>query len=260
MNTKFNKSVATLLAAGWCLLASVVPATSMIPASLAKIVEHTESGFVGTVESVTVVQNAMGWAEEVTVRVSENVIGSSVAGGTVTWQQYRMGEQHRLAGMPEFKPGEQYLIFLSGKAPGSPNQAPVALGQGAFRIHRNTETGALYARNAFQNEYLYLNTDTALVATATVDAQANAASMSATDRANSIKRTELAMWDYTGRAGASSLSVLTTAAKTMKNVDKPSVTFALPTEQTPTDAMKNGVKRSAASVLTAAVPEVVHAD
>ncbi|CAN5441127.1 hypothetical protein BH09SUM1_BH09SUM1_24690 [soil metagenome] len=154
--------MAFLLAAMFALLLSAqgVQATSMIPVNLAQIVKYTETGFVGTCESVETVHIEQGWADKVTFKVTETIVGKAPADGTITWYQKRMGEASPIPGMPKYVKGAEHMIFLTAKASGSPFQAPFGLGQGAFKVTRN-DAGAASATNEFDNKYLYNNLDSA---------------------------------------------------------------------------------------------------
>lgn len=146
------------------LIAASAQATSMRPINLAETVATAEKAFVGEVLGVEVVTLAEGgFAEEVRVRVTRPVFGTT-DGEIVTWRQARNGRDVRLPGMPAYTAGEEHLIFLYAKAPGSPFQAPVALGQGSFRVHRNLETGEMYVRNAFMNRHLFMDLDVRAIA------------------------------------------------------------------------------------------------
>jgi len=143
-------------AAGLCLTAY---ATTVLPVNLAFLVEHAEKAFVGTVDSVERVQIGNIWTDQVTVTVTEGVIGCS-AGESVTWNQVRNGENIPLPSMPDFTAGGQYLVFLSAHSGDSPFTAPVALDQGAFAVAEN-EAGQQVAVNGTGNSTLYdgLNAD-----------------------------------------------------------------------------------------------------
>lgn len=199
-------------------------ATTMVPANLAQIVEKAEKGFVGTVQSVEVVRAQRGWAEKVTVLVSEGVVGNVKAGDTVVWLQARSGENVRLPGMPEYKAGEEHMIFLAGKAKGSDLQAPMALGQGSFRVHKEKASGQKLARNGFQNANLFDGLDTEAIAVAVVEQQGAGAKLSVAARQKQVQARKGAL-SGARAGGAHKLEDLTAAAKVMKAQGKPSEVF-----------------------------------
>lgn len=152
---KSHLLVLILLAA----LVTLASGTTVLPTNLAKIVKYTEKGFVCTIESVEVTLTEKGWAERVSAKVSEGVVGKVKKGDSIEWYQARFGEKAPIAGMPQYEAGGEYLIFLSARAGSSIFQSPFALGQGCFTITRDAETGAVFARNEMQNENLMLNLD-----------------------------------------------------------------------------------------------------
>ena len=185
--------------------------------------ELADKAFVGTVTSVKVVNTASGWADEIAVKVSEPVLGAVQAGETVVWQQYRSNETIPQPGVPEYHEGEECLVFLAGKATPTGLQAAVGLGQGSFRVHRNTQTGQVLARNAFMNAQVFDGLDTDLIAGAIVDQEPTAKSLDAKTRNQKVKRVGSTLANR--HAGASDLASLVAAAKAMKTKDKPSETF-----------------------------------
>lgn len=209
-----------LAAAGLAAFASSATATTVRPANLAEIVQIAESGFVGVVSAVETVETPSGWADKVSVKVSEAVFGPVSDGATVTWLQIRMGEKLPIAGMPKFAAGEEHLVFLSGKAAGSQFQSPMALGQGDFRVSRDSSTGEAFARNAFMNATVFQGLDTDAVAKAAVAVESTAGKAAAANLA--VRTKELASKLAVRRSGASDLSAVVSAAKAMK-ADKDSV-------------------------------------
>jgi hypothetical protein len=128
-------------------------ATTVMPANLAELTDNAGKAFVGTVTSQEVVAVGEGWGERITAEVHEAILGTT-ADAKVTWTQYRMGEQTRMAGMPEYEVGRTYLIFLNAPAANSPYTAPTNLGQGVFVVTSGS-SGAVRARNQFNNAHLY---------------------------------------------------------------------------------------------------------
>lgn len=206
--------------------AAAASATSMVPVNLAQIVELTHVGFVGKIESVEVIITAEGGGEKVTATVSEPVLGKVGTGDKISWVQFRQSESVRLPGMPKYAVGEEHLVFLLNKAPGSQYQSAAGLGQGSFRIHRDKSTGQAYARNGFMNQSLFSNLDVDAVATAVVDSNTASKALDATGRTASIAKTKSAM--LARNAGSSNLGNLVGTAKALKSQggSKPSQKFA----------------------------------
>jgi hypothetical protein len=223
MKMHFSRSLKMVAVAASMLLTSVSFAVTMVPINLAQIVELSDKAFVGTVASVKVVKTENRWADEITVKVTEPVLGAVQAGDTVTWQQFRTNENIRLPGVPQYQEGGEYLVFLAGKATPRGFQAAVGLGQGSFRVHRNTQTGQALARNEFMNAQLFEGLDTDLVAGAVVDQEPAAKSPSQEPRAQKVKRVGVTLANR--QAGASDLPSLVAAAKAMKANPKPSEAF-----------------------------------
>ena len=86
---RMTKQAAWIAAAALVSLGASAFATSMVPVNLAQIVENTDKAFVAKIESVEVVQTPKGWAEKVTVKVSDPVLGAVQASESVSWQQFR---------------------------------------------------------------------------------------------------------------------------------------------------------------------------
>lgn len=218
-----SKLIAAVAAAAMLFGGGVAQATSMIPVNLATIVEYTEAAFVGKAVSVEIVQTADGWADKVTMTVTEPILGKVEAGQEIVWHQARTTEQVPIPGMPGYAAGREYLIFLSRKGEGTQFQAPFALGQGAFDVIR--EGGAKPAvRNQFMNATLFTGLDMEKVATAAVQADPATRSLSGQARSQAVTRKRAAYG--AARPGASSLSAIKEIAKTLAADPKPSQTFA----------------------------------
>lgn len=132
-------------------------ATSAMPNNLAELVDGSGKAFVATVVEQKVIPVGEGWGERITVEVHEALRGTQ-DGDKLTWTQYRLGQETRLPGMPQYEVGRTYLIFLRDSAPGSPFTAPVGLGQGVFVI-ATSSTGVIRARNQFNNAHIYAGLD-----------------------------------------------------------------------------------------------------
>ena len=233
-----SKTLKTLTTAAAIIAATLTAgATSLAPVNFAQIVEKTEKAFLCTIGTVELQQTSNGWADKVTVKVTESWIGSANAGDTVSWLQYRLSEDVPLPGMPVYKPGEEHLIFLSAKGLGTDFQAPYALGQGSFTVHRDKENGQAYVRNAFANQGLFSGVNTGELSAVIVDDQPSAKSSTAEAKAIEAKRVDSQLKSL--RAGATELGALKNAALALKKHGdgKPSQKFSAPL--TPKQALAN---------------------
>lgn len=203
----------TAATAAVLLLPAAALATSMIPVNLPTIVDKSEKAFVGTVVSSERVETARGWADRITVRVTEDVYGTA-EGEEVTWLQKRISEAQDIPGMPKYEAGGEHLIFLAGKGPGADFQAPYALGQGSFRVHRNADTGEALVRSEFLNAQLFTGADTDAIADAMLDGNPQTRSLAGERREAARKRMAITLTNR--RAGASNLSTVTDAARAIK--------------------------------------------
>lgn len=221
---KITKMIMAGVAASAILaVANVASALSMIPANLGLIVEHTESGFVGKAVSMTPTHTAQGWADEVVFEVTDPIIGNTKKGDTVTWFQARSAEKIPMPGIPAYAAGQEYVIFLTAKAPGSVLQAPMALGQGTFKVFRENANAPAFARNEWNNGPLFSDMDTEALGAAMVDHAADARSLGADQRANRAKEMHGKL--HSLRAGAIDLETLKTAAKALKASGAPRTKF-----------------------------------
>lgn len=215
-------SASAIAFAAFLVVPGSLHATSAAPANIADLVEKSERAFVATVNSSETVKLPDGkWADRVTVTVTDEVYGAP-KGQTVTWNQYRIGQLSRVPGMPVFRPGEEHLIFLSGKVPGSTFQAPIALGQGDFRITLDATTKTRTAANEANNTYLYYKLDAGkiaevLVAQETVTRTEEEKKIAIEDRKNAL---------LGQRFGATSVDVLKETAQALRKIDKPAQKFA----------------------------------
>ena len=126
--------------------------------------------------------------------------------------------------MPQFEAGEEWLLFIAPKAEGSPFQAPVALGQGAFRIHRDSETGAVYARNEFMNSNLTQDLDEQALAEAV--AQVEQSKLRALGKRTTERVAPVSLSPAV--AGATSLDAIVKSAQTLALTQQPSKAFFRP--------------------------------
>lgn len=211
-------------AAAALLIAASVHATSMRSINLAETVEAAEKAFVGEVLTSTVVAlPGGGFAEEVRVHVTRAIFGTT-DGDVVMWLQARNSEEIRLPGMPRFNAGEEHLVFLYPKAPGSQMQAPVGLGQGAFRVHRNLETGEAFVRNEFMNRHLFQNLDVRAIAAASVQEEiATARTLTAEAQARLVAGAESRITRT--HSGATEIESFIRTVQVLKAVPNPSEHF-----------------------------------
>jgi hypothetical protein len=219
-----RRSASFLFAAALALAAAApARATSLVPLNLARIVEGAESAFVGEVVEAKAVQAPGGWAERISVRVSEPVFGQVEAGQVVSWLQFRFDGRTRLPGMPLYREGAEYLVFLTGKGRGTEFQLACGLGQGSFQVHRG-EDGQAWARNEFRNANLWRGLDAGKVAEASAQRDPAFRALPPEQKALRVGRIRDGM--LRSRQGASGLGELAEAARTLKAFDKPSERFA----------------------------------
>lgn len=157
-----GKLLTQLLCVAILISASFAKATTMIPANLAQLSEAAESAFVIKIESIETTSTSAGeFSDIISGTVVEPVFGDVKTSQALSWRQFRLSRGAAVPSMPSYEVGKEYLIFLTGKGPGTGYQAPVGLGQGAFLITRNPQTGAAMARNSYMNSALLrgLNVD-----------------------------------------------------------------------------------------------------
>lgn len=152
-----------------------VTATTLIASNLAKMSETAEAAFIVRIDSFETSHSADSQAfDVVTGTVVEPVFGNVKTSETVTWNQFKFGRNVPLPAMPEYEPGREYLVFLSGKGTGPGFKAPIGLGQGVFAIVRNPQTGAAIARNVYMNSTLTAGLDVERAADAIAARQSRA--------------------------------------------------------------------------------------
>ncbi len=216
----------TMALVALCLLATsgVVSAVTMVPVNLAKIVEYTEKAFVGEVRSVETIQTAQGWADKVTMVVTENVLGDAEPGQLVIWNQFRGSKEAPMQDMPTYTPGEERLVFLAAKAAGSELQAPYGLGQGIFKVQRQPVSGRTTVLNSFGNSNLFQNLDTKEVATKIVETDQAQSRLAAPQKTMAVDRLSAQLSSVS--ASSLDLTTIKNAAQVMAKEKKPSVKFA----------------------------------
>lgn len=201
-----------ILTALLALFSSAAFALSTIPVNLGLIVQFTENGFVGTPVSTEVVDTPQGWADKITFKVTEPIVGSAKKDDTVSWLQIRSSQNVPMAGMPKYTNGQEYAIFLAAKAEGSALQAPYALGQGTFKIERNSATGAAVAVNSQGNASLFNNIDTQQLSVAIADNQPGTRSPS-----EKAAKAQQIQGSLSSVGGPINLDTLKVAAQTIKS-------------------------------------------
>ncbi len=133
---------------------STASAMTMVSTNLAQLSEIAESAFVIRIDSVVTTTSQGRPCDQVTGTIVEPIFGDVQTSESISWNQFKLGPGVKLAGMPDYELGKEYLIFLSGKGTGPGFQAPVGMGQGAFSVMRNPKTGTVAVRNAFLNRTL----------------------------------------------------------------------------------------------------------
>ncbi len=192
------------------LSAASADATTMIAANLAQLSENAESAFVIKIESVETTTTSIGQSVDVVSgTVIEPVFGDVKTSQAISWNQFRLGKNVMLPAMPVYEPGKEYLIFLTGKGPGTGLQAPVGLGQGMFAITRNPETGKAMARNTYMNRSLLVGLNVDEVAEDMVEQNPKQRSMPAAQKAEVVNKTKAQLRGRTSQ----SLDTLKEAAR-----------------------------------------------
>ena len=227
MKTTLKKLGMALVALGLFGHPVTAPAVTMIPVNLAKIVEYTEKAFVGEVRSVEAIETPQGWADKVTMVVTENIIGDAEPGQIVTWNQFRGSKDSRMQDMPTYTPGEERLIFLAARASGSQLQAPYGLGQGTFSIKRDAVTGRAKVLNGYGNAHLFQNLDTKEVASRIVAQDQVQSRLAAPQKARAVDRLSAQLASV--NANSLDLATIKNAAQVMAKEKNPSVKFAAKT-------------------------------
>ncbi len=162
-----------LLAMAITLLAGLTEATTVARLSLADLSDNAACIFVGTCEQVEVVSIDGRIYTRYQFSVNEIVKGEdpgqalievSLPGGELE------GRIQRLAGMPDFTPGAETVLFLTSHN-ASGHAWPVGLSQGAFIVHGDRGRGEARVFRRLSGIRL-LNTDGASAAKSTVPAAA----------------------------------------------------------------------------------------
>src|SRR5690606_35106291 len=142
------------------LVSSLLSATTLVPVNFVQLAESSETAFVGTVKNIQSVKTPQGHGQQITMDIEESIFGLGTSDKTTSWIQAKPSKNTIIPGMPQFTVGKKYMVFLTGKQPGSPFQAPQALGYGAFSVLKDPSTGNASARNNFMNASLLKNVDT----------------------------------------------------------------------------------------------------
>ena len=235
----------SIIAAALVLIGSTNAfATSLRPINLAETVDLAKTAFVGHITNIQLVQTRIGAGEQITANILRPVFGVPETSSTAVWIQFRPGAGGaRLAGMPQFQIGKDYLIYLSGRSGNSPYSAPIGFGYGSFLIHKSQKSSATLAQNEFHNWTLYRNLDTGALSRAMVarDSRTRALPVARQEAAARSKEAGLRM----GSAGAANLDALIEASQTMKalNDSGSSASKVFFTKAKPEPLSLNGVKR-----------------
>lgn len=146
-----------------CVMMSVASATTVLPVNLARMTELADVAYVVRIESVETTQSGKYAVDKVQGVVTEPVLGDGQTSQPVQWQQLRFSQNMIIPGMPVYVPGQEYLVFLSGKSVESGCQMPVGLQQGAFSVIRGAG-GAALVRNDLGNATIAAGLDVPRVA------------------------------------------------------------------------------------------------
>jgi hypothetical protein len=184
-------------------------ATTLISQNLAQLSENAESAFVIQISDLSATTTETGSYDEVTGTVIEPVFGNVQTSQVISWKQFRFGRAQALPGMPQYKVGQEYLIFLSGKGIKTGYQSPMGMGQGVFTIRRNPKTSAAVARNAFGNNTLSAGLDIGAAARDMVVIDPKARSLTPAERQAEIENLKLKLRG----APQNSLGVIKRAAR-----------------------------------------------
>jgi hypothetical protein len=127
----------SFVATGILLIPLVSAATTIVPADFAEMVAGSQTIVHGRVTDVRAQATAGRRSIEslVTIAVLDAIKGT--ASGQVVFRVPggRIGRYRRVTvGAPEFAPGDEVVLFLSGRAPAMP--MPFGLNQGVYRVNR----------------------------------------------------------------------------------------------------------------------------
>lgn len=168
-------------------------ATTMVPTNIAMLSEIAESVFVVKIESVETLTSGSRAYDKIRGIVTEPVAGDRNTSDTVEWNQFRIARNMPVPAMPTYEAGKEYLIFLTGKGPGTGYQSPVGLGQGAFAVTRHPQTGAIMVRNAYNNSTLTSGLNVDRAANDMVDENPQTRSLRGTARTTEVNKARLQM-------------------------------------------------------------------
>jgi len=151
---------AAALAIGLQVLTAAASATTMVSTNLAQLSELAEEAFVLRIDSVETSTAEGRNFDVVSGVVTEIVFGDKQTSEPVSWKQFKISANVKLPGMPQYEPGKEYLVFLSGPGKGTGFQSPIGLGQGMFKVKRLPD-GRASVQNGFMNSTVFrsLNTD-----------------------------------------------------------------------------------------------------
>lgn len=171
-----------ILAALCICAATMAHATTVLPLNLAQISEQAQSAFVLKIESTETQTSGSRSYDLIKGTVVEPVFGDVRTSQAISWKQFRFAKDRPMMGMPTYKTGHEYLIFLSGPASQTGFQMPMGLEQGVFDVLRNQRTGAARVRNSSGNAWLTRNLNMEAVANDVAAREARMRGFSATAR------------------------------------------------------------------------------
>lgn len=151
---------AAALGLGLQVISATASATTMVSTNLAQLSELAQDAFVLRIDSVETSTAEGRNFDIVSGVVTENVFGDKQTSEPVSWNQFKISANVKLPGMPQYEPGKEYLVFLSGPGKGTGFQSPIGLGQGMFKVKRLPD-GRASVQNGFMNSTVFrsLNTD-----------------------------------------------------------------------------------------------------
>lgn len=143
--------LAPMVACAWLVAAGVASATVVLPAEFVEMVSDSQLIVHGRVTAVQARTSGDHRTIEsiVTLAVTQSMKGT--AGGVVVFRvpNGQIGRYRRVTvGAPEFRPGDEVVVFLKGRAPVVP--MPYGLNQGVYRVRRAASGRSLVTPAAVQ--------------------------------------------------------------------------------------------------------------
>ena len=136
--------VRALIAACVCAASASLSATTLVPADFAQMARESELIVRGTVVSV---QSQMAGPRQtieslITLSVADTMKGTAGAQTIFRIPGGRVGRYRRvMVGAPEFRAGDEVIVFLKGRAPAI--AMPYGLSQGVYRVARRADAAVV---------------------------------------------------------------------------------------------------------------------